>query len=100
MSKRGPQLPRIQPVGRADAQPAASAPGRRPGLRHARNNRACLGELAADRLGRLGGLPGAGSPKDKPGDAFSAPPGLTASSKMGRTGEYAPPSRRLQHDLY
>ena len=37
--------------------------------------------------------------KDKPGDAFSAPPGLTASSKMGRTGECAPPSRRLQHDL-
>jgi hypothetical protein len=32
------------------------------------------------------------TPKDKPGDAFSAPPGLTASSKMGRTGECAPPA--------
>ena len=40
------------------------------------------------------------TPKDKPEDAFSAPPGLTASCKMGRTGECAPPSSRRLGDDY
>jgi len=45
-----------------------------------------------NRTSDLGNFKPALTPKDKPGDAFSAPPGLTASSKMGRTGEYAPPA--------
>ena len=55
-----------------------------------RQNRTC--DLGNFKPAILRNFKPALTPKDKPGDAFSAPPGLTASSKLGRTGEDAPPA--------